>query len=238
MHDRAAERERARLEIVRDRVEIAPQHAQHEVCGRGAVELVGRHDLALEDVAQQVADRRRVQRGAERPRVQKEPRVALVDREQLEEQGRRREEKRDHERQLGAPDGGDRRDHDQKVAGVEQDPSARRRLEQQHRHDRAPARRRRGRSSAGRTPAREPCAPGRSPCPPPPKTRRILERAERSRAAAGRGSGNEKGPRERALLLGIGGVEGDRTLDLGIANAALSQLSYHPTEEAGFYLRP
>ena len=55
---------------------------------------------------------------------------------------------------------------------------------------------------------------------------------------AGRGSGNEKGPRERALLLGIGGVEGDRTLDLGIANAALSQLSYHPTEEAGFYPRP
>jgi hypothetical protein len=34
-----------------------------------------------------------------------------------------------------------------------------------------------------------------------------------------------------------GGVEGDRTLDLGIANAALSQLSYHPTEEAGFYSR-
>src|SRR5579862_5148877 len=28
---------------------------------------------------------------------------------------------------------------------------------------------------------------------------------------------------------GIGGVEGDRTLDLRIANATLSQLSYHPT---------
>ncbi len=26
----------------------------------------------------------------------------------------------------------------------------------------------------------------------------------------------------------FGGVEGDRTLDLRIANAALSQLSYHP----------
>ena len=31
-----------------------------------------------------------------------------------------------------------------------------------------------------------------------------------------------------------GGVEGDRTLDLGIANAALSHLSYHPGER-GFY---
>ena len=30
-------------------------------------------------------------------------------------------------------------------------------------------------------------------------------------------------------------MEEDRTPDLGIANAALSQLSYHPTEEAGFY---
>src|SRR6185295_17993750 len=32
-----------------------------------------------------------------------------------------------------------------------------------------------------------------------------------------------------------GGVEGDRTLDLRIANAALSQLSYHPSEGAEFY---
>ena len=31
---------------------------------------------------------------------------------------------------------------------------------------------------------------------------------------------------------GIGGVEGDRTLDLRIANAALSQLSYHPSRRA------
>jgi hypothetical protein len=31
---------------------------------------------------------------------------------------------------------------------------------------------------------------------------------------------------------GIGGVEGDRTLDLRIANATLSQLSYHPTRRA------
>ena len=36
----------------------------------------------------------------------------------------------------------------------------------------------------------------------------------------------------------FGGVEGDRTLDLGIANAALSQLSYHPTEEAGILPSP
>ena len=35
----------------------------------------------------------------------------------------------------------------------------------------------------------------------------------------------------------IGGVEEDRTPDLGIANAALSQLSYHPPKEAGFYPR-
>ncbi len=33
-----------------------------------------------------------------------------------------------------------------------------------------------------------------------------------------------------------GGAEGDRTLDLRIANAALSQLSYHPTEGSEFYL--
>jgi hypothetical protein len=32
-------------------------------------------------------------------------------------------------------------------------------------------------------------------------------------------------------------VEGDRTLDLRIANAALSQLSYHPIEGRGFYRR-
>ena len=32
-------------------------------------------------------------------------------------------------------------------------------------------------------------------------------------------------------VAGIGGVEEDRTPDLRIANAALSQLSYHPTKE-------
>ena len=34
-----------------------------------------------------------------------------------------------------------------------------------------------------------------------------------------------------------GGVEGDRTLDLGIANAALSQLSYHPGEREFYRAR-
>ncbi len=33
-----------------------------------------------------------------------------------------------------------------------------------------------------------------------------------------------------------GGAEGDRTLDLRIANAALSQLSYRPTEGREWYL--
>ena len=33
---------------------------------------------------------------------------------------------------------------------------------------------------------------------------------------------------------GNGGVEGDRTLDLRIANATLSQLSYHPMKAADF----
>src|SRR5262245_57775821 len=32
-------------------------------------------------------------------------------------------------------------------------------------------------------------------------------------------------------MEGVGGAEGDRTLDLRIANAALSQLSYCPTEK-------
>jgi hypothetical protein len=36
----------------------------------------------------------------------------------------------------------------------------------------------------------------------------------------------------RSAGKGIGGVEGDRTLDLRIANATLSQLSYHPTRRA------
>src|ERR1700752_5014147 len=31
----------------------------------------------------------------------------------------------------------------------------------------------------------------------------------------------------------VGGAEGDRTLDLRIANATLSQLSYRPTKKAG-----
>jgi hypothetical protein len=38
----------------------------------------------------------------------------------------------------------------------------------------------------------------------------------------------------RAELLKSGGVEGDRTLDLRIANATLSQLSYHPEKGADF----
>ena len=37
--------------------------------------------------------------------------------------------------------------------------------------------------------------------------------------------------KDTAVSFWIGGVEGDRTLDLRIANAALSQLSYHPGEE-------
>ena len=35
-----------------------------------------------------------------------------------------------------------------------------------------------------------------------------------------------------------GGAEGDRTLDLCIANAALSQLSYRPTKRGGIVMRP
>ena len=38
----------------------------------------------------------------------------------------------------------------------------------------------------------------------------------------------------RHLGKGIGGAEGNRTLDLCIANAALSQLSYRPTQGARF----
>src|SRR6266849_115153 len=34
------------------------------------------------------------------------------------------------------------------------------------------------------------------------------------------------------------GVEEDRTPDLRIANATLSQLSYHPLESRGFYRKP
>lgn len=46
---------------------------------------------------------------------------------------------------------------------------------------------------------------------------------------AGTGAiGQEKTPTERGWGLGIGGPKGDRTLDLCIANAALSQLSYRP----------
>ncbi len=36
-------------------------------------------------------------------------------------------------------------------------------------------------------------------------------------------------------FLEIGGAEGDRTLDLRIANATLSQLSYCPVQGAQFY---
>ena len=38
----------------------------------------------------------------------------------------------------------------------------------------------------------------------------------------------KKGAAMGALFRSFGGVEGDRTLDLRIANATLSQLSYHP----------
>src|SRR5438128_8966393 len=41
--------------------------------------------------------------------------------------------------------------------------------------------------------------------------------------------------RRRAREQGFGGVEEDRTPDLRIANATLSQLSYHPSERGGFY---
>jgi hypothetical protein len=36
-------------------------------------------------------------------------------------------------------------------------------------------------------------------------------------------------------LRGFGGDEGNRTLDLGVANAALSQLSYIPTKHSLFH---
>ena len=41
--------------------------------------------------------------------------------------------------------------------------------------------------------------------------------------------GNKKPALRAGFCLSIGGAEGDRTLDLCIANAALSQLSYRPT---------
>jgi hypothetical protein len=40
------------------------------------------------------------------------------------------------------------------------------------------------------------------------------------------------GSRRTSVQEGNGGAEGDRTLDLRIANATLSQLSYRPTIEA------
>ena len=43
--------------------------------------------------------------------------------------------------------------------------------------------------------------------------------------------GDENGPKI-IRALEFGGAEGDRTLDLCIANAALSQLSYRPTRTA------
>jgi hypothetical protein len=39
----------------------------------------------------------------------------------------------------------------------------------------------------------------------------------------------------QAIRREFGGVEEDRTPDLRIANATLSQLSYHPSESRGFY---
>jgi hypothetical protein len=38
-------------------------------------------------------------------------------------------------------------------------------------------------------------------------------------------------------LRRIGGDEGNRTLDLGVANAALSQLSYIPTKQSIFHIK-
>ena len=62
----------------------------------------------------------------------------------------------------------------------------------------------------------------------------------RTRAASSRKAAavtQAKGPSfEGPFSCVVGGVEGNRTLDLGIANAALSQLS-STTEEAGFYPR-
>ena len=65
----------------------------------------------------------------------------------------------------------------------------------------------------------------------------ITERGENARSPANKGP-NEKpllqalGLRERIRKQRNGGAEGDRTPDLRIANAALSQLSYSPTGES------
>jgi hypothetical protein len=50
-------------------------------------------------------------------------------------------------------------------------------------------------------------------------------------------NGARFGRRWTLLNGGIGGVEGDRTLDLRIANATLSQLSYHPEDVIITYSR-
>src|SRR5882757_201908 len=46
------------------------------------------------------------------------------------------------------------------------------------------------------------------------------------------GTSSPERPRSRGQAEGNGGAEGDRTLDLRIANATLSQLSYRPTTRA------
>ncbi len=50
----------------------------------------------------------------------------------------------------------------------------------------------------------------------------------RPEARVARGSQKQKRPTENGQALGIGGAEEDRTPDLRIANATLSQLSYRP----------
>lgn len=55
----------------------------------------------------------------------------------------------------------------------------------------------------------------------------FLRSAARTRASTG-GNGRKKTNRERLVFLHVGGDEEDRTPDLRIANATLSQLSYVP----------
>jgi hypothetical protein len=48
----------------------------------------------------------------------------------------------------------------------------------------------------------------------------------------------EMGSQVDVLAGEIGGAEGDRTLDLRIANATLSQLSYRPTRDGAGWWEP
>ena len=60
-----------------------------------------------------------------------------------------------------------------------------------------------------------------------------VRRAHRARSTVGEipvgGTEHKKTPPVRAAVGVFGGADGDRTHDLSIANAALSQLSYGPT---------